>query len=386
MNSQDDDDRAIEELLAGNPIDEGKLDFLNRALEPGEKASDAVDYEDIEDDDLAEEEADEAVPGAGAVGDWPQGGEAEGLAELDGMLQEGAPNEPGILDGGDGDLDDLFGDNSTFHDPPVPELNDTQVTASTMGISFEGEDAQLAGLSMPVLPVDEAQAHPDASTAPVSNGIDVERLMALNFDMVPAPPENPEEALATIWPKFRKDSILNFMDLIPQKRSRYMGKTPLRPPKPLPTTKLTFEIAPDQERSFRKSDRTAGGLDEDLEPSGIIKISEPESEDQSEGDLVELESDVEGEPVGGVSWNDLKMICEDWEGRLEEDNAQADAMETSVPTQDPDDLFGDDEIWTSDMKPPAAKVRVCLQSLYTDSDLTSIAETEDYPSKGHTCL
>lgn len=40
------------------PFGEGGMsfDFLTRELEPGEKADDAIDYEDIDDDDLPEEE------------------------------------------------------------------------------------------------------------------------------------------------------------------------------------------------------------------------------------------------------------------------------------------------------------------------------------------
>ena len=56
--SEDEDfNKLMRQINAPTGEDDVSLDFLQRELHPGEKADDAVDYEDIDDDDLPEEEA-----------------------------------------------------------------------------------------------------------------------------------------------------------------------------------------------------------------------------------------------------------------------------------------------------------------------------------------
>ncbi len=63
------DNSLISSLLSGTNEGQDNFDFLNRDLVPGEKAQDAVDFEDISDDDLAEEEDTAAAPTGGANGE-----------------------------------------------------------------------------------------------------------------------------------------------------------------------------------------------------------------------------------------------------------------------------------------------------------------------------
>ncbi|KAI9673951.1 MAG: hypothetical protein M1817_002157 [Caeruleum heppii] len=379
MNAEDEDERAIQELIGGDPTASTKLDFLNRALEPGEKASDAVDYEDIEDDDLAEEEVDEDA-GMPDIGDeWQTGGQVGGVGDLDGIFQEGTIAEAdaaGTAGTADGELDDLFGDSSITYTGAANGTNGTQTTVSPLDSSFNDEHVQPLASTTSVPP--PLHTHHQPTISGVSPGDEAipsassesERLMALNFDAVPAPPENREEALATIWPKFKKDQILNFMELIPQKKAQYVGKTPLRPPKPVLPTKLTLEIARDQERDFLSNDRSVHA-DEGGECKRIITISESDTGSKSDDGLLELDPDDDTEPIGGVSWNDFKLICDDWEGKLERDAQRLEVEELEAvlaapPTQSTtakrtvgagaaDDLFGDDEMWTKEPETPKPK-------------------------------
>ena len=51
------DDLDFQNVLAQiNAPDGGQFDFMGRELETGEKADDAIDFEDFDDDDLPDEE------------------------------------------------------------------------------------------------------------------------------------------------------------------------------------------------------------------------------------------------------------------------------------------------------------------------------------------
>lgn len=92
------------------PFGEGDVsfDFMTRELDPGEKADDAIDYEDFDDDELPEEEeAAITLPAEGIAATVQEDDAIQGLFdEPDDLFGEQ------IKDGqlADDGLDDLFGD------------------------------------------------------------------------------------------------------------------------------------------------------------------------------------------------------------------------------------------------------------------------------------
>ena len=132
-------------------------------------------------------------------------------------------------------------------------------------------------------------------------------------DVLPPPPENPEELLLSLWPKFRRGTILKFIDLLPPKRTRYVAKKPLKRPRPVQPTKVNLELAQDQEKSFRLSSVTSRRIQEDMDRAGVIAITNTTPVERTSDGDEDMESDYEHEPVGGISWQDLQIACEDWD-------------------------------------------------------------------------
>ncbi|KAI5310346.1 hypothetical protein KEM55_008113 [Ascosphaera atra] len=368
-NDKDEEDflRVMRSLNQPTEDDLGLGNIFARDLEVGEKAQDAVDYEDLSDEDLPEEEdatTTTAQPAAAPVAAAaPEaGGEGVGMENVDmdmnmaitdldlamgmgmdldlpnlGFEIEGAPEtaaaphqlEPiqeqpreedvDSLFGGDDEevgaqeaaaedaLDDLFGEaepelptDQTAEQPadaekqevkreeeeqypfaegrqvplrPAPtggatpldetrrresaERRGKEAQAEAQRDEEEDEDEEAVRKSRE--PTQEApeeqQEEPDMDPATFKEWQLQQALFAMSsYGMEPpAPPENHEELLASLWPRFRKDELPRFLELLPPKRSYFIGKQPAKTPKKIVPTRLHLELAMDQERSFRSS-------------------------------------------------------------------------------------------------------------------------------------
>lgn len=314
------DNRALQQLLAqqDNPQDGGGLD-LSRPLELGEKADDAEDFEDISDDDLPEEE--EATAGA-------------------------PPDNEGFGDdfGTSNDTDDLFGDDmrgsSPFDDGhtgglPMPNTSDTSPSG---GGSF--------------------LAMPSSKPTPTETAED---LRALNFDpepqpadeanqdlSIPAPAENTEELVKQIWPDFQKGVTINWNELLPPKKAYYIPKQPLKAPKTLNPTKVSLDLAADQEKGFRTAGPAHPSKEQRIQDSlakGILPIVEEETDEATTEEDLNWDRPSPEDKIGGVSWADLQLICDDWESRI--DAVAPEVEERPAPEVAYDDA---DEDWFKDME------------------------------------
>ncbi len=363
MEEPDDFEKVLAKLTSGqNP----GFDFMSRDLDVGEKADDAVDFEDISDDDLAEDEDGGAVQLAGPDGLLQ---EADSFGELDNITEESGL--PPMTSGkaaieGDG-FDDLFGDLPSSSGGQHDEPSTTQQSVLTGGVdmSFDFEDDDQLPTSSGVLPDLSSQNKqmPAGSSQPLFRPVDYstkdavrskehqlqQALFAMSgsgsvMDSTPAPPENMEELLASLWPKFERHAVPRFMDLLPPKKAHYVGKTPLKPPKAVNPTKLSLELAQEQEKSFRVPQPVSKRIQEtEAEQNGLIFVSELESGDKSsEGDDMEIDSDVEGNPIGGVTWQDMQMLCEDWDVKSLESLSDPEQEDVPIAEASDDDLFGID--------------------------------------------
>ena len=320
-----DDDSLIQRVTA-NPEDLANL--LAHPSDAGEKAEGAIDYADIDDDDLAEDEDENR---ALSPLHQRQNNSQNGLTQV----STGTNGVPGIKleDGLDEDpLDDLFGD---VPSSPTDEAKRAQDKISAMSYDFEGDEifgepvgpVQSGGPSTTFSMQDNLLSSTDqgddglfsleSQNEPVSEEyLQQQRLFALSRatfgDLPPPPPETEEEALASMWPKFEKDSIPKFMELMPPKKARYLGKAPLKPPKPVQPTKLNLDIEADQEKAFRLSNGLHKRKFDAQKDDGLVPIQALDSDRESDYEDTE-ESDYENRPIGGKTWQDLQVICADWD-------------------------------------------------------------------------
>lgn len=328
--SPQDSQEDLDDLLIQQALDpENPIDF-NRELEPGEKADDAIDFGDLSDDDLAEDEdgvqsLQESKHQAGII--------EAGFEDSKYLIQD---EEAIILISGDGHegdgFDDLFGEiaPSPEHDQKVS--NGLRLSPRTTEIDdpigFQ-DDHQVPKNSGRVLELSESHATNRSLFRPISlNSKNAalsreqqlqQELFAMSgsglsgMELLPAPPENQEELLLSLWPKYEHGTVLKFMELLPPKKTRYTGKKNLKRPRIFHPTKVNLELAPDQERTFKLSVLPNRKMQEDMDHANLIiipdSILQQTAADQSE----DLESDLEDEHDGGVSWQDLQIICEQWD-------------------------------------------------------------------------
>ncbi|KAF2176337.1 hypothetical protein K469DRAFT_700056 [Zopfia rhizophila CBS 207.26] len=354
--SFEEDDNTLDKLLqeaAEGGNGSFNLDELNdRPLEVGEKAEDAVDFMDIGDDDLAEDE--------------------DELDENDGQDLSGTTIQDfsGPSFEHDDDLDELFGDG--LPSSPVQERSQhDHVLATSIDMQPPGQSKISGADTATTLRDSGDRAQP--TFREVRYRVEDEddddpewrEQMALfqaagkkrDRDHVPAPPEDSREYFAQTWPDFEPGKPPRFSSLIPRKRAFFVPKTPLKPPKSIQPNKVNLDIAADQERSFRLPSTTAttkAGRQLEAEQRGIVYITDGIEDDSASSDEMEvddLEQENDQEMIGNVSWNDLKIACEDWE--ISSSNSESDGDE--VPR--PPDAFANQYDWIQHLVAPPKKKR-----------------------------
>ncbi|KAL1847935.1 hypothetical protein Plec18167_004899 [Paecilomyces lecythidis] len=366
LDAEDNDFNNVMQQING-PFGEGgvSFDFMSRELDPGEKADDAVDYEDIDDDDLPDEEEGGAPPAAnGDIDMAPADDQVKGDWGEDIF---GGDEETGKREGDE--LDDLFGD------APSPSAGN-QVD-ETRDLFFEEEEGPsvAAGHAGDTAPAIEAEAEADAMeedsilegeepSSPTVEDMDPATLRAWKLqqalfamsavgpDNPPAPPENVEELLESLWPGFDRKALPRFLELIPHKKAYFVGKQPLKPPKPVLPTKINLELAQDQERVFK-----AGGQVNkralESEQLGIIPITVTvKEEEESPVEEIDFETDPEEVLPGGVTMQDLHVICADWD--VKTDISEMDVDEEPEPVKEKNDATEEDD-WLFETTRPAKK-------------------------------
>ena len=334
-------DSVMQQLNGPYGSGEGSFDFMSRELEPGEKADDAIDYEDIDDEDLPEEE--DQISNAEEDRTNIQKSMNEGEDGNEDELWLG-PNDLGLgkevmvndLEGDD-NLRDLFGDEPSTPPPGQEEMMDD--------LFFEDESVAPAPApsSTDLLPhihtdnLAEADIIDKASSAsPTEEEMDPATLRdyklqqalfamsAFGPDNPPAPPGNMEELLASLWPAFDREALPRFLELLPHKKAYFVGKQPLKPPKSIQPTKIHLDFAQDQERIFRTGGQANKRALESDHPGLVPILSADESEQSAEEDSY-LESDIDEVLPGGVTMQDLRVLCADWDVRSEASQVDLDA-------------------------------------------------------------
>ncbi|KAL8707478.1 MAG: hypothetical protein Q9220_007510 [cf. Caloplaca sp. 1 TL-2023] len=323
------DDALIQRFLGNDEVNPEDPLNLSRDLETGEKADDAVDYEDLSDNDLADDEDLQAIGNREAqqlgaayesLGDSPDA-DGQHVEELSGPYAD--------------DFDDLFGDvpQSPTAEIHLPTTESRGSPPASLGV-FEpqvkaGAENGPRGTQDDQNTVDWKQAESSQrtslqalSTQTVSKA---EQMQQYLISMSSQGIDNQEHVsdadirgvqaqnLASLWPKFKRESIPRFMDLLPHKKAYYVGKKPAKLPKPVYPTKLNLDLALDQEKQFIMSSGPSRKWEADDERHAIVRIHPIKMSDNHSGEASPIPSDSDDEAVGGVTWQDMQIICEDWD-------------------------------------------------------------------------
>lgn len=341
---EEEDEREMQRLLDNsNALDQPQLN-LNLSADLGEKADDAMDFEDISDDDLPEEE--EATNGAS--------GGVPGLTD-----DAGTSNDPD---------DDLFGDmrgSSPF------EEDESQSAALPMPQSKSSTSVNTSGsfLVMPSSVPTPVDSEPKTDFRAINFNPEPEPSEEQNQDLtIPDVAENHEQLVKQVFPGFEKGQVINWGALLPPKKAHYIPKQPLKPPKQVNPTKVSLELAQDQEKSFRtagSAQRSKESRIQDYTTKGVVPILEEETDEATTEEELDWNEPAPDDVVGGVSWADMQVICDDWESRIEAASA-AEVEKVAEPAiAQPD---ADDE-WFREMEMDLGDDRVKRQKTSHDTDV-----------------
>jgi hypothetical protein len=278
-----DDDREIKRAfdeLGGQG--ENSLFDMNRPLEAGDKADDAEDFEDISDDDLPDEE-----PTAGGEKD---------------------DDAPGLTDDMDmGDEDDLFGEGR--------ETSPFDEHVGHDGFQSNGIAQQPhinGGLTFPSL--------------------ESENLYDINFN--PSVPGVEVSLDDLVKDGYEKGGILRWNTLMPPVEEYLNPKQPLKAPKPVNPTKVSLDLAPDQEKSFRAAGPATGDKRkrvQEAEIKGLVAIVEESSDEGDSEDGFDYAPPDPNEKIGGMSWTDFEIAVADFESKI---NPEVPEVEIEEEIQD----------------------------------------------------
>ena len=311
------DDAELGGILAEGGAEGASLnldEIHNRDLDQSGKDEDAVDYGDISDDDLADEED--------ATGSQ-QGGPVQ-RPELSGILEYAVVED---------DDDDLFGDGPSSpageKDGQPRPTQDGEQEDGHSDLASEHEDDMSAA----------AQAAQDLDDAELQQYRIQKALFESSGQAAPAThEENLEEWIKHDFPSYDRNDTPFFHRLFPPKPRQYIGKTPLKPPKPIRPTKVNLELDQDQKNIFNSAvpvrKRPYQGDD------SVIVIDVPQALEATGDDSAE-DSDLDEPLPGGVSMQDLEIMCADFDTLSEIGESNVEAEEIQI-AEDDADMFGYD--------------------------------------------
>lgn len=360
---RDEEADLINQIIGGGQLEE--LDsFHDRALDIGEKADDAQDFEDIADDDLADEE--DLIP----IND------TQSQPQINHELND---DDGGLFEDDEGDdLDDLFGTDDQAHSPSAevkqPSSTPNTTTTNALDALFSRAQQERSESVESVLPPQESSPDaPDVQDEESGEEDDDTREQRLLFQQArermrrtdnraepPPPAESNDELFSLVWSQFDPTQAPRFNELLPGKKAYYLSKTPLKPPKPVNPTKLSLEIQQDQEKNFKLPGLGATAFHvrrAEAEAKGLVLIEDNETLEEHTEDELQLVSFDDTEDVGGVSWQDLVAVCEDWDipdGASSIADIEVDREEDESTF----DVFEDDS-WNIENDSRPAKVCTC---------------------------
>ncbi|KAF2169846.1 hypothetical protein M409DRAFT_64840 [Zasmidium cellare ATCC 36951] len=332
-----------DEMMGGVNEDDVVKQFLGSGLNPDAeeqersfdqagKADDAIDYEDISDDDLPEEQEgtgdgedmddvfEPSVGGLGGFSAQPPNGyhDAKELPSSDAI-------------GETDEFNDLFGDRVSSPEEerrPAPPQHRSSGLAlpSKSGLALPGMQSP-SSLSPPPYGDREGSAMSPSEVSEDEDdmaGLSKEEAMQLRMfrdakkkhagDLVDSEAiETDMELFHTLFPGYESTEAPKFIELFPPRSVEYKGKVPVKPPKAVLPTKLSLDLLQDQERSFKTTTIQHKPGQESTFNNSIITIGNAVAAEGDSDDDLDASSLDENELVGGLSMQDLHFICQDWD-------------------------------------------------------------------------
>jgi hypothetical protein len=317
--AENDNDDELGDLMkqAGGALD---LNTLNDGeLNLGGEAKDdaAIDYADISDDD----------------DDLP---EEEGLAG--GPVRQPVAPLPGITDyAGDYD-DDLFGDGPSS---PAGAADGQRSFTDGRGPD-EDENSDLASEHEDAIATDAQGLDQDLDEDKLAQLRIQRELFAQSGKTAPTTQEeNIEQWIKHDFPGYDRNEIPQFHRLFPPKPRQFVGKTPLKPPKPIKPTKVNLELDQDQKAHFNSN---ASPRKRPWEGDDSVVVVEVLQDVEGDTESTAEESDMEEQLPGGITMQDLEILCADFDtlSALAESDAEAEEVAARIAHDDAD-MFGFDD-------------------------------------------
>ncbi|KXS96203.1 hypothetical protein AC578_2829 [Pseudocercospora eumusae] len=342
----------IQRFLGGG-LGMGDAAGQDQQFDQADKADDAIDYEDISDDELPDEEE----PTHREDGEGEDGLGQEMYSQVPGSIGNlpvqpttngfHAPDESsdGLFADGD-ESNDLFGERFSSpeeerhpqHAAPQqrpgglalpsksslalptfanaytqPQRRSSQAGSTSMSPpSFQDRDyPAMSPASMTEEEEDEDDLDPQVALQ--RRLFKASAARAKGEDVVNGTADTDMALFHHLYPGYERYYTPKFTELFPPRYVEYKGKAPLKPPKVLIPTKLSLDLLQDHERSFKAlAAPNKAGQDSTFKNSFVFLGSGNAAQEESDEDLAESDFD-EHEIVGGVSMHDLALICQDWD-------------------------------------------------------------------------
>lgn len=342
-------DNTLQQLLYGGGIPD------STRWDNEEKSENAQDFEDISDDDLPEEEE--------ATNNVANDAEADDFLQ---QLMRGSPEQ--ATTNGDASSThvhyaqpdgDIFGDSEEYNELFGERLISSPVEEQSLDSRPEPAPQRTGGLMLPsksglALPRPAArpaavgqqksskgESSPDLTVGPPSleNGVyspeayedeldDVEdptlraqmqlfrisklRMQGEDVDWDPVKTQDDHE----FWQQFSNwedDEVPRFCELLPPVPGVHRGKIPLKPPKALQPTKISLDLMPDQEKTFKTATIASKPAHVSYLGRNIVSLEDQAAASDDSSDDMAFDEVDQREAIGGVTMQDLAFICQDWD-------------------------------------------------------------------------
>ncbi|KAH9892081.1 hypothetical protein F4778DRAFT_323468 [Xylariomycetidae sp. FL2044] len=312
-----DDARAIEKFFSSHEMPSGVADFGSKEIDQKDKADDAIDFEDLDDDDLASE--------GGSTGAGPDAGPSQvpGLTE-DEDTSHNTEYMDDLFGGGDGD-------NDLMPSSPPPDAAAADQDARALLPKNEPENE-------PDLPPDEIDDEAwgkmslqqrQALNFPATEGPSIDKwlIQTNNEDpAMPAVPQTTDELIAEKFPLFEPHTILYYNRLFPEWPAEFLYKEPANidknPPEFAPT-KLELELDADSSKLFRIPATSLSG-------NQRLSLADRNEWGNTIGapalvyDRDFSDSESEGEAIGGFTLDEIATVFDESYDHTNDANAHAD--------------------------------------------------------------
>lgn len=369
LGSQEEQDNLlIQQAFAFDPKE------FDREFEPGEKADDAIDFGDLSDGDLAEDqddsiqdEKDRNRMKGDESGDESSQQTIDSSTYLANASSSWVPSVYGINEevqtgdfeteqpenDADDELDYLFtgGLPSSSSAESETKPKEGQSCASPIAAEPHGEvkphkveghaQGHAQGKSKDPSPKTDESAQQSTESkgtpkAEPSTLVEMQRkLFAMTGSVAPC------DSLGSLWPTFKRGTIPKFMKLVPPPNTPYIGAKRPERIKPVKPTRIKLELASDQARSFKlpltQTTKRQESADNDLITGNTTRIEDAACEPDL--GFESTASELDDEPIGAVSWEDLDFASVDLDS-FDERPPSPERMETDdydsclLPRQD----------------------------------------------------